>query len=80
MKQKHYAFSAKAIASPTPSWAKNMFRFVMWFNVAVSAWLYSTTLVTTEAKLEITLLLNVIITPAVNLLAKMFGVVPADKE
>lgn len=68
-----------AIASKTPDWAKWMFRIVFGLTTGATAYIASTNLLTTEAKYEITLLLKLVIDPAVFTLSKMFGVKEVEK-
>lgn len=74
MTRKTHAFSKKAFESRTPTWAKNMFRIVLYLNAAITGWLGITNLVDMEAKFEIATILNCFVTPGVHLLSKMFGV------
>lgn len=74
MTRKTHAFSKKGLENRTPTWAKNMFRIVMYLNIAIAAWLASTNLFDTETKYEITLILNVVVTPLTHIISKMFGV------
>lgn len=63
----------------TPQWAKNVFRIVMYLNAGVSAWVASSNLFTPETKYEVVLILNVLVTPLVHAISKIFGVSTYEK-
>ena len=73
MKRKTYAFTAKALESPTPTWAKNMFRITFVLTGAITIFIAGTNSVDESFKYE--LMLGIKSLDAVVWgLSKMFGV------
>ena len=72
--RKTHAFSTKAFNSPTPTWAKNMFRISYLLTKVVIAWIAVTKIFTTGTQLEVTLFLTLVVDPFIYGLSKMFGV------
>lgn len=63
---------------PTPEWAKWVFRIALYLNAAFAIYLASTTLIPTDMKLELNLVLNAFVVPGIHLLSKMFGLKETD--
>lgn len=79
MEQKTYAFSAKALTSETPRWAKNTFRITFAITTALAFFMAGTQIVPEHIKFEVLLALKAL-DGLVYTLSKMFGVEPADLE
>lgn len=73
MKRKTHAFTAKALETPTPTWAKNMFRITFVLTGAVTIFIAGTNIFDESIKYE--LMLGIKSLDAVVWgLSKMFGV------
>lgn len=79
MKKKTYAFSAKALTSATPMWARNMFRITFAVTSALSIFMAATNLIAENYKFEVLLGLKSL-DALIYALSKMFGVDPPEKE
>lgn len=79
MKKKTYAFSAKALTSATPIWAKNMFRITFILTSAFTIFMAGTNLFDDNYKYEIMLGLKSL-DAVIYGLSKMFGVEPPENE
>lgn len=78
MQRKTHAFTAKALNTPTPTWAKNMFRITFVLTSALTIFLAGTNLFTEEIKYELMLALKSL-DAVVYGLSKMFGVEREEK-
>jgi len=73
MKKTNYAFSAKAINSETPRWAKNMFRITLLITSAITIFMAGTNILEESMKYEVLLGLKTLDAFMFGL-SKMFGV------
>lgn len=70
---KTHAFTAKALQSETPMWAKNMFRVTFVLTSAVTIFIAGTNLFSEEVKYELMLGLKAL-DAVIYGLSKMFGI------
>jgi len=73
MKRTTHAFTKKALESPTPTWAKNMFRITFIVTSAATVFIAGTNLVPENIKYELMLALKSL-DAIIYGLSKMFGV------
>lgn len=73
MKKTNYAFTAKAISSETPRWAKNMFRVTILVTSAITIFMAGTNILEEPMKYEVLLGLKALDAFMFGL-SKMFGV------
>lgn len=76
--RKTHAFTAKALNTPTPTWAKNMFRITFVLTSALTIFLAGTNLCTEDVKYELMLGLKSL-DALVYGVSKMFGVEREEK-
>lgn len=59
---------------PTPLWAKIVFRVALYLVAGIEVYLYSTDIVSQEAKDEIHLVMIAFVLPGIHLFTKIFGI------
>lgn len=78
MQRKTHAFTAKALNTPTPTWAKNMFRITFVVTSALTLFMAGTNLIEESIKYELILGLKTL-DALIYGLSKMFGVEREEK-